>query len=102
MKSGNRHIADDVLVKYLLVEASEAEQHQVQEWLRAGDDNKKYFAHFKLVWNESRALAASGTVDTDDAWVRFKQRTRQTQKGIPQPSSYRWAKIAAALLLLAG
>jgi hypothetical protein len=102
MRSENSHIADDVLVKYLLGEASEAEQHEVQEWLRASDDNKKYFAHFKLIWNESRALAVSGTIDTDDAWARFNLRTRQTQRAIPRPSSYRWAKVAAALLLLAG
>jgi hypothetical protein len=102
MKAENRHITDDVLVKYLLGEASEAEQTQVQEWLHASDDNKKYYAHFKLIWNESRAVGAQVTTDADEAWARFKQRTRQTQIIIPRQPSYRWAKIAAMLLLLAG
>ena len=102
MKAGNGRINDDVLVKYLIGEALDTEQQQVQEWLQASDENKKYFAHFKLIWNESRALATPAATGADEAWARFTQRTRQPHRVIPQPPSYRWVKIAAALLLLAG
>ncbi len=99
-KNGN--IAEDLLVKYLLNETSEAEQKQVSQWIDASDANKTRFDHLRLVWEESGKIAATGTIDTDEAWARFKQRTNQPRRTLPAPVVYRWAKIAAAVLLLAG
>jgi hypothetical protein len=97
---------DEILVKYLAGEATEEEQIQVQLWLKQGKENKKYFYDFRLIWNLSRNISPTGSVNEDDAWRRFQERTMLP--AIKKPASYLpsgkydWLKIAAALLLLIG
>ena len=100
-----RQISDELLVKYLLGEASETELSDVKGWMGESAENKDRFDSFRLIWEQSRLLAAGSTIDADDAWARFKQRRQQpaaATKQIPLQTPYRWVKIAAALLLLAG
>lgn len=63
---------DELLVKYLLGETSAAEKQQVLEWIRAHADNKRYFDHFTLIWNESKKLEQKSNVDENKAWGKFK------------------------------
>lgn len=99
---------DELLVKYLLGEATTEEQAEVLHWIDTNSENKKYFDHFALIWNQSKNLAATSTVNEDEAWERFKQRTRRPNtapKTIPMPAqrnSMSWMRAAAALVLLAG
>lgn len=94
---------DELLVKYLLGEASAAEQQQVQQWIAESDANNKYYYHFKLLWEESRSLAMVSDTDEHAAWARFEQRIqRKGGKTINMPSPYKWVKIAASIILLVG
>ncbi len=103
MKAEHSHKTDELLVKYLLGEASEAEQQQVKQWIGESDENNRHFYHFKLLWDESANLAAVSTVDEDAGWAKFKQRTQAaSKKTIPLPTPFRWLKVAAVFLLLAG
>jgi transmembrane sensor len=108
VKKNNIHINDELLVKYLLDEATVEEQAEVQEWINKSSENKKHFEHFELIWRQSKQLAASSTVDEDEAWERFKQRTRRPHtpsQTIPMPQPARntgWMRAAATLVLLAG
>ena len=70
-----KNISDDVLAKYMLGEASAAEQNQVENWLGQSDGNKKYYDNFRLIWNESSNLAIVSNVNEGKAWERFKERT---------------------------
>ncbi|MES2701077.1 MAG: hypothetical protein V4649_00470 [Bacteroidota bacterium] len=106
MKKNQGNIADDLLVKYLLGEATAGEQQQVQEWIKESRENKNHYDQLKLLWNQSKKVAPAITVTTEEAWERFKLRTRQ-----PQPlqapvaigkRSFTWLRVAAVLLLLAG
>lgn len=65
---------DDLLVKYLLQEASDEERRLVEAWIAAGAANQRYFEHFKLIWDTSRELTVTSTVDEHQAWQRFQQR----------------------------
>ena len=65
---------DDLLVKYLLHEADEAELEQVQQWISQSPANQRYLADFSKIWEESRNLAIHSTVNEDDAWKDFQQR----------------------------
>ena len=58
----------------MLNEAMPDEQLLVREWLQADAANRKYYEHFKTIWNESKALAANITVDEQAAWQKFKSR----------------------------
>lgn len=101
------HISDDLLVKYMLNEAMPGEALQVKDWLEANDTNRKYYEHFKLIWDESQTLAANITVDENAAWEKFKARIQQpvTEK-VSKAKTVRFSfirkvQIAAAMLLLA-
>lgn len=63
---------DEILVKYLLNEASEAEVQTVTSWLGQSADNKKYYEHFKVIWDESKKIELASTIDENTAWERFE------------------------------
>lgn len=105
MSREQSHITDDLLVKYLLGEATEAEQALVAEWIQAGEENAKYYNHFKLVWDASKNIAAKSNVSEDEAWARFVQRTqREAIKPkvieMPAPRKTNWMRAAAILLVV--
>lgn len=94
---------DDLLVKFLLEEATETEQWQVQQWIAASPGNRKYFEQFELIWQQSRYLAATTTIDEQAAWQRFKQRVGSPVAApAPVKSLGQWLRplVAAAVLLL--
>jgi hypothetical protein len=103
MKTNN--VTDDMLVKYLLNEVSEAEKKNVVDWISKSAENKNHFNDLKLIWNQSRNLDAHTVADTGEAWKRFERRTKTTQDPAKETSvsrSFNWVRMAAALLLLAG
>ena len=105
MSSGQSHMTDELLVKYLLGEPTGAEQTTVQQWIAAGEENAKYYNHFKLVWDTSKNIAAKSTVNEDEAWARFKQRTeREAIKPktieMPAPPKTNWMRAAAIVLVV--
>jgi len=93
---------DDLLVKYLLDEASEAEGKRVQEWIQSAETNHQHYDQFKQVWEAGRELAVKSTVDENEAWKRFQARVSNggKVKQAPVTPRFLWTKIAASLLLL--
>lgn len=92
---------DELLVKYLLQEATKEEAESVRSWIGERVENARYFRDFKTIWEESRKLAAVSDVDVDAAWSRFQSRVAQEKKGktisfLPRQVM----RIAAGLLLL--
>jgi ferric-dicitrate binding protein FerR (iron transport regulator) len=103
--NNNSQISDDLLVKYLLQEASPAERLQVEEWIAADSANEKQFQQFLLIWNESKKLEQVSAVDENAAWQRFKQKIEHKPAGntIAFPKqSFNWMRIAAMLILMIG
>ena len=106
MERNEQHIMDDLLVKQLLGEASAEEQRQVQAWIELDRANRQYYEHFRLIWEQSKENEAKSTVDAEEAWARFRQRTvRETvaPKVIEMPQrNYEWLKVAAILVMIIG
>jgi transmembrane sensor len=99
------HITDDLLVKYLLGEASTEERLLVEEWLAADEAHRKQYEDLKTIWDESKRLAAVSTVDEDAAWARFKNRMKDggNEKAVVRKMpALNWIKIAALFILVAG
>jgi len=99
------NIMDELLAKYLLAEATPAEQAEAEQWIAASEENRRYYEHFKTVLERSRKIAAMDLVDENDAWQRFQQKVQEVEAGsakvIPinrQP--VRWVSVAAILLVL--
>lgn len=61
---------------YLLGEANAEEIRLVDEWLAANPENGNYYNQLQQVWEKSKLIAASSSVDTNAAWNRFQARTQ--------------------------
>lgn len=93
-------MSDDLLVKYLLEEATSAERDIVDEWVKEDADHLKYFNHFKFIWDTSKQLAAKSVVDENAAWERFQQRIQQPQqKAIVRSMESRFSRMRVAAML---
>jgi transmembrane sensor len=104
MSDDNKHITDDLLVKYLLAETDATETREAELWINANDANKKYYADFKLIWQESERLATTSNPDEDGAWLRLQSRIAKMPAGHQQQikwaSKFGWLKIAASIVLI--
>ncbi|HTM90996.1 MAG TPA: FecR domain-containing protein [Flavisolibacter sp.] len=98
------HINDDLLVKYLLGEATAEERLQVEAWMASDVAHKKQYEDFKTIWEESKQLALVSTVDENAAWQRFKERVQQPKEKavVRKMRSAAWLRIAALFIVIAG
>jgi len=91
---------DDLLVKYLAGEATTAERLQVEQWLAESEENRKLFARYQSIFEESKALKLSPPVDTEKAWERFKEKIETAPPVVESRSRVKmWLSIAAGLLV---
>ncbi|MBO9727512.1 MAG: FecR domain-containing protein [Chitinophaga sp.] len=108
MKKQSEHINDDLLVKYLLDITTPAEKAAVAAWLTEKEDHQRYFEHFRLIWTESKKLAAVSTVNENEAWTRFQQRVgsnETTARIVHLDTGVNWKpilRIAAVFIVLLG
>jgi transmembrane sensor len=92
---------EDLLVKYLLQEASPAESRQIEEWLSADPANRRYYDEVRLIWQQSLRLSQSQPLDRDgeeeQAWQAFREKIQTTVRRSPV-LPLRWTAVAALLL----
>lgn len=100
MNHDNKHINDDILVKYLLDECNEQEVAMVNDWLAASNENQLYYQQFKQIWDESKSLSLASEIDTEEAWLRMKSRMQTPKKGLNITRTLFY--MAASVLLLLG
>jgi len=99
-------INDDLLISYLLGEATIEQTDQIDEWRRANLKNQQRLDQFSVIWEKSRTLAFKGNIDVAASLRRFKEKAR-AQRDMPIKvlainNAYLWIKIAAVLFLVAG
>ncbi|MES2480096.1 MAG: FecR domain-containing protein [Bacteroidota bacterium] len=99
---------DELLVKYLLGEADAQEHLTLNKWREALPENEKYYQHFELIWQESKAINAPDNIDENEAWARLKQRIDRPavpELNEPKRINLNWKglmRIAAVLVLMLG
>ncbi|UOE46288.1 FecR domain-containing protein [Mucilaginibacter sp. SMC90] len=97
---------EDLLTKYMLNETTPVENETINRWLSESEDNRKYFDHFKLIWDTSRELKIESKLDPEASWAEFKQlaqnRTEVSAQVRPLNAANRWLKIAAIWLAILG
>jgi len=96
---------DELLIKYILGEASPAETKIIEEWIAASEWNSKYFAQFKMIWETSLSVKVQSRLDENKSWTEFKELTEKRGENRPEIAqlsgrSFYWMKIAAVLLVL--
>ena len=96
---------DELLIKYILGEASPVEISTIEEWTAASEWNSKYFAQFKMIWETSLSVKTESRLDAGKSWTEFKKLTekrdeqRQEIVQLPRRGFY-WMKMAAVLIAL--
>ncbi|WP_114939502.1 FecR domain-containing protein [Mucilaginibacter endophyticus] len=100
-------IDDDLLVKYLVGEATPTEEEAIQNWIAASPANRQEFDNFKLIWDESQHIASTKALDEDAAYLRLQKRLNNTTPNVEARSAQVrkmkpswWIGIAASLLLI--
>ena len=86
---------EDLLVKYLLQEASPEERLTIDHWLAADPANQRHYDQLRLIWEKSLQTSLPDvTGEEEQAWQTLKQnlhRRRQTPI-----RALRWAATAAS------
>ena len=96
---------DELLTKYMLNETTPVENETISRWLEQSEDNRRYFNHFKLIWDTARDLKIESNLDPETSWAEFKQlatdiKPGATVRSINQPK--RWLRVAAVWLTILG
>ena len=100
MDNNATHI-DDLLVKYLLHEATVEEIATVETWLATATENSAYFHQFREIWERSKALAVTSTVDENVAWQLFQNRIHTKPAVVKPLNQFVWMRVAV-LVVFAG
>ena len=105
MSNANTPIDDDLLVKYLLGEVTPAEYLLVENWISASTENRREYERFKLIWDESRQIAAGANVDENAAYTRLHNRIHsnqpaQHQAPVKRMKASHWIGLAASVVLI--
>lgn len=96
---------DDLLVKYLLEEATPDEQQKVLQWAAADAANQKHLGQLRYIWLESKKLETISTIDENVAWQKFKQKINTQHTPIKTISLHKqtnWMRVAAILIMMVG
>jgi transmembrane sensor len=70
----------------------------VKQWL-TDEANLAYYSQLKKVWDDSRQLALTSTVDENRAWQKFQQRIHPAGA---RRTSFGWMRVAASVMIIAG
>lgn len=104
---------DEILIKYVIGEATAAEVEQVTNWLSKNKSNEQQLEHFRLIWETSKTLQSESTLDEEVAWREFKALLNErvvaavdadlpARKLEKRNSPARWMQVAAVWMLIAG
>jgi hypothetical protein len=90
---------DDLLIKYILEEATPEENNQVQQWLVADAANQARFEKLQATWQLAAQPNLQLTTNTPQALQRLKQtlRTKQTP-----PVKRIWTRVGTAAAAVVG
>ncbi len=94
-------MTEELLIKFLLKETTAEESNTVAHWIAANAANKKYFDDLALIWDKSKALATTSTINEDEAWQRFTQRIPKRETPVISIfSTKKWLRIAAIFIVV--
>ncbi|MEM7373962.1 MAG: FecR domain-containing protein [Bacteroidota bacterium] len=102
MKRESEHITDELLIKYLAQEHSEAEGRIIEAWKNASDENHQYLAEMRQVWGMMEQMDEAEIKKADVAWDRFQKRVGISSASITHMQSgwrNNWMRIAAVILV---
>jgi transmembrane sensor len=100
----SNHI-DELIGKHLAGETTAEEKLIVQSWAASSEENRRYFDHFKLIFENAARVKSIPQFDTDEAWKRMRSKlvSEKDEKGVsfrPNGLNY-FYRIAASIIIVA-
>lgn len=96
MSEQEREHIEELVGKYILGEANEAEANLVEKWCLEDPENKKYLEDTQLIYERAQ-LPSEVNFDAEKAWTSISTQLTEEKKN---PFIGLW-KVAAAVILLA-
>lgn len=88
---------ESLLINFFSGKVTPEEEQIIQSWLHESDGNRKEFNSYRKLWNDSKNLVLSGSIDVEGALAKTKSQITQFSRKIQWISI---ARQAAAVLLL--
>ncbi|HEY0656164.1 MAG TPA: FecR family protein [Chryseosolibacter sp.] len=105
MENSLNHI-DELIGKYLSGETSVDETTLVEQWVAENEANRKYFNHFKLIFDRAATVKELHDFNTDVAWTKLKSRLNQQPPAKVVKMKPFWdnwyLRIAASVIIVLG
>lgn len=92
---------EDLIIKYIVGEASTEEKKQLANWLQASKDNQALMDSYQKTWEASRQAKNVSPKNTEAAWQQFQSKINEhTAVPIAAKRPFRQIGYAAAALLI--
>jgi transmembrane sensor len=95
---------DDLLIVYLLKEASADQIRVVENWRHQSSANELRFERFQLIWETSKKLDLQDPIDAHTSLAVLKEKIKAQKsvgtKTVKLAPKYFWLKAAAILVLI--
>lgn len=96
---------DDLLISYLVGEATPEQAQQVEIWCKADAGCNRRLAQFRTLWEASNRLQHPNNDDAREALSRFRTKAQARNMAVTPvrllKSRLQWLSVAAVLLILA-
>ncbi|MXV50502.1 DUF4974 domain-containing protein [Pedobacter sp. HMF7647] len=102
MNTGNKHVNDDLLIKYIIGEAGDQDRALTEKWINESDENRQRYIHIKQIWDESSEVISGLQADENAAWNRLQKRIKTSGSAPGQNKknlNLRWLQVAAAIIV---
>ncbi len=96
MNNPAKHIDDTLLTKFLLGEATFAEQEAVAEWIESSEENQAYFESFAAIWQNSTSDETK-RANPNTAWEKMEKQIHTPTYKVLLP----YIVAIAAILIIA-
>jgi transmembrane sensor len=93
---------DDLLIIYLLGEASPKQITEVKQWLALDITNQRRLQQFSTIWETSKTIQFTEPLDAQASLNVLKQKIAARPKVVSIKRNFTWLKVAATLLLICG
>jgi len=96
---------DELIGKFLSGEATAEESAFVESWIKASDDNRRYFVQVETIYKKASSVADVQTFDADAAWnkMRSKLQSGNRRNVVMTPGQQiPWLRIAAGIIVVMG
>jgi transmembrane sensor len=102
----NMEMNDDLLINYLLKEASIEQTAEVENWRKESEANEIRFKRYEVIWVASKKLELKEPIDAHGSLSALKEKIRSQKMSesarIKLTTRYPWFKAAAVLVLISG